>query len=99
MTSRTCLSPVLEGYAPGLRGRILGRAVLSPLDLERRNPNLVGGDSIAGSMHLRQNFVFRPFPGMSRYTTPVKHLYLIGASTWLGGGVNEPLSVRACRSA
>ncbi|AWS43917.1 NAD(P)/FAD-dependent oxidoreductase [Streptosporangium sp. 'caverna'] len=78
----------LEGYAPGLRGRVLGRAVLSPLDLERRNPNLVGGDSIAGSMHLRQNFVFRPFPGMSRYETPVKHLYLIGASTWPGGGVN-----------
>ncbi|SNS25074.1 Phytoene dehydrogenase-related protein [Streptosporangium subroseum] len=78
----------LEGYAPGLRGRVLGRAVLSPLDLERRNPNLVGGDSTAGSMHLRQNFVFRPFPGMSRYATPVKHLYLIGASTWPGTGVN-----------
>jgi phytoene dehydrogenase-like protein len=72
----------------GLRCRILGRAVLSPLDLERRNPNLVGGDSITGSMHLWQNFVLRPFPGMSRYATPVKRLYLVGASTWPGGGVN-----------
>jgi phytoene dehydrogenase-like protein len=36
----------------------------------------------------RQNFMFRPFPGMSRYATPVKRLYLIGASTWPGGGVN-----------
>jgi phytoene dehydrogenase-like protein len=78
----------LEDYAPGLRGRVLGRAVLSPLDLERRNPNLVGGDSLAGSMHLRQNFLFRPFPGMSRYATPVRRLYLVGASTWPGAGVN-----------
>jgi phytoene dehydrogenase-like protein len=78
----------LETYAPGLRQRIVGRAVLSPMDLQRRNPNLVGGDSIAGSMHLRQNFAFRPFPGMSRYKTPIRHLYLIGASTWPGGGVN-----------
>ncbi|MEU7867328.1 hypothetical protein [Dactylosporangium sp. NPDC049140] len=39
-------------------------------------------------MHLRQNFAFRPFPGMSRYKTPVRHLYLIGASTGPGGGVN-----------
>jgi len=77
---------ILEQYAPGLRGKVLGRSVFSPLDLEQENPSLVGGDSLSGSHHLDQNFVFRPVPGYSRYRTPVKSLYLCGASTWPGAG-------------
>ena len=77
---------VLEGYAPGLGGKILGRSVFSPVDLERENPNLVGGDNLSGSHHLNQNFLFRPVAGFSRYKTPVKSLYLCGASTWPGAG-------------
>jgi phytoene dehydrogenase-like protein len=78
----------LERYAPGLGGRVLERAVLTPADLERHDPNLVGGDSLAGSMHLRQNFLLRPFPGSAGHRTPVDGLYLCGASTWPGAGVN-----------
>ena len=81
------LLTLLERYAPGVRQKILGRCVLSPLDLERANPNLVGGDSLSGSHHLAQQFIFRPFLGWSRYATPVRHLYLCGASTWPGAGV------------
>ncbi len=77
---------LIERNAPGLRGKILGRAVSSPLDLERENPNLIGGDSLAGSHHLDQNFLFRPVPGWSRWATPVKGLHLCGASTWPGAG-------------
>src|SRR5271168_2713167 len=77
---------ILEGYAPGLKGRVLGRSVFSPLDLERENANLIGGDSLSGSHHLDQNFFFRPVAGYSRYRTPVKGLYLCGASTWPGAG-------------
>lgn len=78
---------LLERYAPGLRQKILGRNVISPADLERANPNLVGGDSIAGSHHLGQQFIFRPFLGWSRYRTPAQRLFLCGASTWPGAGV------------
>ena len=78
----------LERYAPGIGGLVLDRAVLSPAELERRNPNLVGGDSIAGSMHLRQNFVFRPFPAVSDYESGIAGLLMAGASTWPGAGVN-----------
>lgn len=78
----------LEPYAPGLGARILDRTVLSPADLERHNPNLVGGDSIGGSMHLRQNFVFRPFPEVRDYESGVPGLLMTGASTWPGAGVN-----------
>jgi phytoene dehydrogenase-like protein len=78
----------LDRYAPGLRERVIGRRVLSPADLERENPNLVGGDSLAGSMHLRQNFLLRPFAGVAPYATGVKRLSLVGAGTWPGAGVN-----------
>jgi phytoene dehydrogenase-like protein len=79
---------IIERYAPGLRANILARAALSPADLERDNPNLVGGDSIGGSHHLDQNFVFRPAFGWSRYRTPIDRLYMVGASTWPGAGTS-----------
>ncbi|MHB1500739.1 MAG: phytoene desaturase family protein [Candidatus Dormibacteria bacterium] len=87
----------LERYAPGLSAAVIDRAVLSPAELERRNHNLVGGDSIAGSMHLRQNFWFRPAPGMARYRTPVGGLVLVGAGTWPGPGLNAQSGYLAAR--
>lgn len=77
---------IIERHAPGLRSQILARHVLSPLDLERDNPNLVGGDSLAGSHHTDQFFCFRPAFGLSRWRTPVAQLYMVGASTWPGAG-------------
>ncbi len=77
---------IIERYAPGLRGKVLGRAVLSPCDLERDNPCLVDGDSLGGSHHLDQFFWRRPAVGWSRYRMPVQALYMVGASTWPGAG-------------
>ena len=77
---------LLETHAPGLKSRVLAKAVFSPLDIERENPNLIGGDSLSGSHHLDQNFFLRPVAGWSRYRTPVDNLYLCGASTWPGAG-------------
>jgi len=77
---------LIERYAPGFRAKILARTVLSPEDLERDNPNLVGGDSLSGSHHLDQNFLFRPAFGFSRYRSVVPRLYMVGASTWPGAG-------------
>jgi phytoene dehydrogenase-like protein len=77
---------LLETYAPGLRAKILGRSTWSPIDLERENPCLIGGDNLTGSHHLDQNFIFRPVAGYSRYTTPTPRLYLCGAGTWPGAG-------------
>jgi phytoene dehydrogenase-like protein len=60
---------------------------MSPRDLELGNPNLVGGDQLAGSHHPAQNFLLRPVPGWSRYRTPIDNLYMCGAGTWPGAGV------------
>lgn len=76
----------LAEYAPDIKSKILARTVLSPKDLERSNPNLVGGDSVCGSHHMYQNYFMRPFPGWSRYKTPIKNLYMVGAATWPGAG-------------
>ena len=76
---------IIEGYAPGTRDKIRARYVESPADLERRTEPRRRRPT-SGSHHLSQNFMFRPFPGWARWKTPVKDLYMIGASTWPGAG-------------
>ena len=78
---------LIDEYAPGIESKILARAVLSPADLESYNPNLIGGDSLGGSHHPMQFAGLRPFPGATKYRTPIKNLYMCGASTWPGAGV------------
>lgn len=78
----------IESVAPGFKSKILAMKVLAPPDMEKDNPCLVGGDSVSGSHHLDQHFMFRPFAGWSRYKTPVKQLYMIGQSTWPGAGLS-----------
>jgi len=75
-------------FAPTIRNIVRNRVVLSPADLEKDDPNLVGGDNVGGTHHIHQFFFFRPVSGWSRYKTPVKSLYLTGQSTWPGCGLN-----------
>lgn len=77
---------MIESHAPGLRKSIRARAIVTPLDLEADNPNLVGGDQVCGSHHLSQNFLFRPAQGHASGKTPVEGLYLTGAAVWPGAG-------------
>jgi phytoene dehydrogenase-like protein len=86
----------VERFAPGFRRLILARSVLTPADLERHNPNLVGGDINGGVQDLRQLF-FRPT--YMRYKTPVSGLYLCSSSTPPGGGVHGMCGYFAARSA
>ena len=78
----------LAEHAPNLNSILLARHIVSPLDLERSNPNLIGGDCNGGSHHLDQYYLSRPMFGWTRYATPIQHLYMIGASQWPGSGVN-----------
>lgn len=71
---------------PDLPGAVLGRQVLSPLDLERVL-GLTGGHALHGDMTLDQLFVFRPVLHYSDYRTPLTGLYLCGAGAHPGGGV------------
>ncbi|WP_431301112.1 phytoene desaturase family protein [Tabrizicola sp. BL-A-41-H6] len=77
---------ILERYAPGVREKVLGKRIVTPLDLEAENPNLVGGDQVCGSHHLAQNFLFRPARGHADGSTPIQNLHLTGAAVWPGAG-------------
>jgi phytoene dehydrogenase-like protein len=78
----------LERFAPGFRSVVLARAVRSLVQTEQENPSLVGGDLGGGSYELDQQLVFRPTPQLSRYRTPIRGLYVAGASTHPGGAVH-----------
>ncbi|MCC5970065.1 MAG: NAD(P)/FAD-dependent oxidoreductase [Pararhodobacter sp.] len=77
---------ILERYAPGTRGKILGQRIVPPTELEAENPNLVGGDQVCGSHHLAQHFLFRPARGHTDGSTPLTKLHLTGAAVWPGAG-------------
>jgi phytoene desaturase len=77
---------VLYRYAPNMRGAILDRFIQTPLDLERRL-GLPRGNVMHVEMSLDQMFFFRPLPELASYRTPVRGLYLTGASMHPGGGV------------
>jgi len=79
---------LLQKKVVNLRACVIAQTIESPQDIETENPNFIGGDCVSGSHHLSQNFVCRPLLGWSNYRTPVRDLYMIGASTWPGGGVN-----------
>ena len=76
----------VDAYAPGFKASVLGRQVLTPLDLERTF-GLVGGDIFHGAMSLDQIFSARPMLGHADYRSPIAGLYLCGAGTHPGGGV------------
>jgi phytoene dehydrogenase-like protein len=83
-------------FAPDFRDCILARSILSPLALERWNPNLIGGDFLGGAMDIRQ-LLFRPTSSL--YRTPRSNLYLCGASTPPGGGVHGMSGYHAAMTA
>jgi phytoene dehydrogenase-like protein len=75
-------------FAPNLAdGAVLHAFARSPLDTERRLPNMRGGDLLVGSFAEGQVGYHRPFPGAGCYRTPVPGLYLCGGSTHPGGNI------------
>lgn len=89
----------VEALAPGFRDRIIGRHVQTPLDLERADANLVGGDISGGTAQLHQQAIFRPLPGRARAETPVPGLFLASASAHPGGAVHGACGANAARAA
>ena len=88
----------VERFAPGFRDCILDRHTHGPAELERYNPNCVGGDVTGGMEDLWQLFT-RPVARWSPYTTPNPKLFLCSASTPPGGGVHGMCGFFAAASA
>jgi phytoene dehydrogenase-like protein len=77
----------IERFAPGFRERIIGRHTINTQQLEKYNPNYIGGDINGGIINLAQLFT-RPALRRSFYRTSAKGLYICSSSTPPGGGVH-----------
>lgn len=76
----------VDRFAPGFAASVMGRQMLSPLDLER-DFGLLGGDIFHGALSLNQLFSARPMLGHAGYRGPLKGLYHCGSGAHPGGGV------------
>ena len=73
-------------FAPNIRDVVVGRQVLTPLDIER-TIGLTEGNIFQGELSLEQLFFSRPVPGWARFRTPLRDLWMCGSATHPGGGI------------
>src|ERR1043166_6604710 len=76
----------ISEHIPNIKKIIVGRQVLTPLDLEREF-GLTQGNIFQGELSLEQLFFLRPVPGWAYYKTPIDGLYMCGSATHPGGGI------------
>jgi phytoene dehydrogenase-like protein len=86
----------VNAYAPNFKAAVIGRQIMSPLDLERTF-GLVGGDIFHGALSLDQMFSARPMLGYANYRGPLPGLYMCGSGTHPGGGVTGAPGHNAAR--
>src|SRR5215469_15013370 len=86
----------VNASAPNFKAAVLGRQIMSPLDLERTF-GLLDGDISHGVMSLDQLFSARPMLGYGNYRGPLRGLYMCGAGTHPGSGVSGAPGHNAAR--
>jgi phytoene dehydrogenase-like protein len=59
---------------------VRARSIGAPRQTEQENPRLVGGDLPGGSYEIDPQLLFRRVPDLCRYRTPLRGLYVAGAS-------------------
>ena len=77
----------IERYAPGFRDTILASVSRSAVDVERHNPNYIGGDIAAGDVTVTQ-LLARPVLSATPWRTAARGLYLCSSSTPPGPAVH-----------
>jgi phytoene dehydrogenase-like protein len=94
----TAIENQIERFAPGFGDLVIARAARNTADMERHNPNLVGGDIAGGYSGLSQ-FIRRPTWSLRPWRTPLPGVYLCSASTPPGPGVHGMGGYHAARLA
>jgi phytoene dehydrogenase-like protein len=90
----------IERRAPGFRALVRARHVLTPIDLEALDANLVGGAVGGGTSALGQQLFLRPVPSLhGGARTPFPGLYLASAAAHPGGGVHGACGANAAHAA
>ncbi|WP_027531705.1 NAD(P)/FAD-dependent oxidoreductase [Bradyrhizobium sp. WSM3983] len=95
--SETMLSQWRE-FAPNMNEKnVVAKAIFSPVDIERHCINMVRGSHHSGAYTPTQLGANRPIPELGHYGTPLKGLYLCGASSHAGGAVTGSPGYNAVR--
>ena len=89
-----CIESQIERFAPGFKSSIIARHSMYPSDMEKDNPNLIGGDISGGS----QSFKKLIMPSLS-YKTPLPGTFLCSSSTPPSAGVHGMCGYRAAMAA
>jgi phytoene dehydrogenase-like protein len=79
---------LVSKHIPNIPSTIVGHAVITPDTLARFSPNQGPGDPYGGAHDLAQSYLFRPLPGQPSHATAIPHLFMLGAATWPGNGIN-----------
>jgi phytoene dehydrogenase-like protein len=84
-------------HSPNFRSLILHAEIRTPQDIENE-VGLTEGNIFQGELTFDQLLFNRPLPGYAQYRSPVKGLYMCGASTHPGGGVMGAPGANAART-
>ncbi len=79
---------IVGKHIPNVPGAIIGKYVVTPDTIARFNPNSGPGDPYGGSHDFAQSYLFRPLPAQPGHRTEIPNLYMLGAATWPGHGIN-----------
>jgi phytoene dehydrogenase-like protein len=79
---------VVARHIPNIPQAVLAHATVTPDDIARYNPNCGPGDPYGGAHDLAQSYLLRPLPGQPSHRSAIGNVYLVGAGTWPGHGVN-----------
>lgn len=75
----------LSEYTIGLEGSIVGKEILTPVDIEEQYG--ISGGNIFHVEHAVDQLISRPVPACAQYETPIKGLFLCGSGSHPGGGL------------
>lgn len=83
----------IERYAPGFSEIITARYIMFPEDVQKMDPNCIGGDITAGRQSLKRMI----FPELS-CNTPLDNVFICSAATSPGPGVHGMCGIRAAHT-
>ncbi|HEY5344602.1 MAG TPA: NAD(P)/FAD-dependent oxidoreductase [Solirubrobacteraceae bacterium] len=87
----------IERFAPGLRERIVGKAIRTTSQIARDNANYVGGDILTGANTPLQT-VIRPRLALDPYSTGIPGVFVCSAATPPGAGAHGMNGYNAAKS-
>jgi phytoene dehydrogenase-like protein len=79
---------VVSQHIPNIPSAVIGQHVITPKTIAQYNPNAGPGDPYGGAHDLAQSYLFRPLPNQPSHQTAVPNLFMLGAATWPGHGIN-----------